>query len=365
MTILERCGRTVRSIRFLAAAVFVFSALSVTAQPPQLTLADILIGLRSKKATLEERNSILAEAIVERGITFSLTPEIEKELTATGAADILIAAVRKTSAAAEVPPVPAATPAPTPIPDFTFFKSRADASFGKGEYATALSDYDKAVTLKPDDAVAFLSRGKTHYNLKDYSKASADFERSIELDPKDSRAFYNRGVLFESQGELEKAFADYTKAASLDATNEAAKVMATKLKGILDARRAAAPPALEPSQAVADKPEPPKPELPLVIPDSIDLGNLSAANAINIAKPNFPPMAKSSGVEGRVVVEVKLDTEGNVVSTNVISGHRLLRRSAEAAAKDSKFRPAMFNGKPIKATGTITYNFSLRPGGEE
>src|SRR5436190_19495670 len=60
------------------------------AQGGQLSLADILIALRSKKVTLTDRNKILTEAINSRGTTFTLTPEIEKELTVTGANTVLL-----------------------------------------------------------------------------------------------------------------------------------------------------------------------------------------------------------------------------------------------------------------------------------
>src|SRR5215813_1770035 len=63
----------------------------------QLSLADILIALRSKKVTLPERNKILTDAVLSRGITFSLTPEIEKELEATGADKDLVDSIRKKS----------------------------------------------------------------------------------------------------------------------------------------------------------------------------------------------------------------------------------------------------------------------------
>src|ERR1700755_1932496 len=78
-------------LTLLAVATF-----PVPAQAPsQLSLADILIALRSKKADIGEKNKILADAVKQRGITFSLTPEIEKELDGTGAANDLIAAIRE------------------------------------------------------------------------------------------------------------------------------------------------------------------------------------------------------------------------------------------------------------------------------
>lgn len=349
----SKVRRVQRIFQVLFAAMFVVFSISISAQQPQLTLADILIGLRSKKVTIEERNSILAGAVRERGVTFTFTPEIEKELTATGAAKVLIDAVKEKSPA----PAPAATPVPTPTPDFVFFKTRADASLGKGEFAVALSDYDKAVTLKPDNAVAFLNRGKTHYNLKDYPKAAADFDKSIELDPKDSKAYYNRGILHESLGELEKALADYQKAVDLEPANEPAKAMVKKVTDQLQAKAAAEkPPIPEPAKV-----QPP----PVKMPESVNLGNLSAANAVRMAKPVYSTIAQRSNVEGKVVVEVELDVEGNVVEAKAVSGHQFLRSSAEEAARRSKFKPATFNGQAIKGTGSITYSFSLRPVNEE
>lgn len=339
--------------QLLLAAMLIVFALDVSAQQPQLTLADILIGLRSKKVTIEERNTILAGAVKERGITFTVTPEIEKELTATGAAKVLIDAVKEKSPLPEVAP----TPAPTPTPDFAFYKTRADVSLGKGEFSSALSDYDKAVSLKPDNAVAFLNRGKTYYSLKDFPKAGADFDRSIELDPKDSKAFYNRGMLNESLGEFEKALADYQKAVDLDGTNEPAKAMVKKITDQLQAKTVAEKPATP----VVVKADPP----PVTKPESMNLGNLSAANAVRMVKPIYSTIAQRSSIEGKVVVAVELDVEGNVTSAKSVSGHQFLRSAAEDAARKSKFRPAMFNGQPIKGTGSITYNFSLRPVSEE
>lgn len=354
----KRVGRLLPTVQSVFIAIFVvFTVSALAQQPAPLTLADILIGLRSKKATLEERNTILAEAVRQRGITFSISAEIEKELAATGAAKVLIDAVNERSAATK----PAPTPVPTPVPDFNFYKTRADSNLVRGEYALALADYDKAVSLKADSSIAFLNRGKTYYNLKDYPKAGADFDKSIELDPKDSKAYYNRGILYESQGELEKALADYQKAADLDAANEAAKDMVKKVTGQLQARAAEKLPPPAPVKAEPVKTEPVKTEAPAKAPESVNLGSLSAANAIRMVKPIYAPIAQKSNIEGRVVVEVELDEEGAVVAAKAVSGHQFLRGAAEDAARKSKFKPATYNGQPIKAFGTITYNFSLKP----
>src|SRR5688572_6290389 len=111
---------------------------NVRAQQQQLGLADIIIALRSNKVTLAERNEILTGAVKERGITFELTPQIEKELENTGADKTLIEAIRQKTVVVKITPTPlpkptpAATPAPTPVQqDFAFYKKQADDNVSK------------------------------------------------------------------------------------------------------------------------------------------------------------------------------------------------------------------------------------------
>lgn len=83
---------------------------------PPLSLADILTGLRSKKTSLKNRNKLLTIAVKQRGVSFTLTPEIEKELKNTGADSGLIEAIREKSVKPPTPtPSPTATPKPTPV----------------------------------------------------------------------------------------------------------------------------------------------------------------------------------------------------------------------------------------------------------
>ena len=345
------------ALYFLLTAFMCTLTLSLQAQQPQLTLADLLIGLRSKKVSLVDRNTILTEAVKQRGVTFSLSADIEKELTTTGAAKSLLDAIREKSPAVVAAPTPApvAMPIPTPTPpDFAFYQTRADSNLGKGEYSLALADYDKAVELKADDAVAFLNRGKAHYYLKAFDKAGADYDKAIELDPKGLKAYYNRGVLFERLGNVEKAIADYQKAVDLDASNEPAKIGLKKLQDEQQARAATQSPT--PSAPVAA----PVVE-PAKVPEFMNLGNLTSSNATKMVTPIYAQIAQKSNVEGRVVVEVEIDDKGNVVSAKAVSGPQLLRLSAEDAARKSKFKPAMFGAQALKAIGSITYNFTLKP----
>jgi TonB family protein len=338
------------------------SAPSIFGQTVELSLADILIALRSKKVTLPERNKILTDAVLSRGVTFSLTPEIEKELEATGADTGLVDAIRKkgvmvkTSLVVSKPaetkpnPVPASTPPP---PDFNFYMNRAMSSSQKGDLDAALVDFGKAIEMKPESADAYLGRGMANLNKKALELAVADFSKAIELNPKLAVAFANRGDVYEKKGDVAKAKEDYKKALDLDANVEPAKSAMAKItadelkaqKEAEEARKAAEKPVVKEAPKAAP-------------PEFVDLGQLYASQAVKLVTPIYSQVAIRAGIQGKVTVQITIDTEGNVTSAKAVDGHQFLRLDAEEAAKRSKFKPAMFDGKPIKAKGYIVYNFT-------
>jgi protein TonB len=66
-----------------------------------------------------------------------------------------------------------------------------------------------------------------------------------------------------------------------------------------------------------------------------------------------------SRVSGTVSVEVAINEEGRVTSARATSGHVLLHAAAVQAAYDAKFPPTLVNGRPVKVTGVINYDFVL------
>lgn len=322
-----------------------------SAQAAKLSLADLLVGLRSQKVSLEERNRILSEAIKERGVTFTTSAVIESELIAAGASQVLIDALRQV-AAPKPQPTPAPTPIPTPTPpDWSFYVKRAEENVGKGELQLALADFDKAAEMRSDSSQVFAGRARTHFELKSYDKAIADYDRVVELLPKDPAAYYFRGLTYERAGNIEKALADYRTAASLDPKNENAAASVRRLEDAIA------------KAAEAAKPKPPPVAEPVaapVRPQILDIGTLTSVNAERLVTPTYPPLAHRSNIEGRVVVEVELDVEGKVTSAKATTGHQMLRGAAEDAARRSRFKPAVFDGTPIRARGILIFNFSLK-----
>lgn len=324
----------------------------VAAQGRELSLADILIALRSKKAVIEEKNKILVEAVKERGITFTLTPEIEKELGSTGARVELIAAIREKAPKQKVEsgePVKTEVPPPVvkapPPPDFAFYRSRATQEMNANNLDAAMTDLDKAIELKPGDAGSYVDKGIIFTSKEKYDDAVAQYSKAIELNANYALAFFNRGMVKEKLGKTDEALADFQKASDLDATDELAKAAVSRIK---TAQAEAAAKAAEAARvAEASK-------RPLMI----NVGSLNSF-AIKLAMPVYTANEKRMGFHGKVTVSVKLDEDGKVVSVKAIDGPKQLWNSAENAIKQSKFKPVMLDGKPIVATGSITFNFSL------
>lgn len=79
-------------------------------------------------------------------------------------------------------------------------------------------------------------------------------------------------------------------------------------------------------------------------------------------KPNlpYPPIAKAIGAQGPVAVQVVIDETGRVISARAISGNPTLRAAAEQAALQARFSPTLLSLQPVKASGTITFNFMLQ-----
>jgi len=80
--------------------------------------------------------------------------------------------------------------------------------------------------------------------------------------------------------------------------------------------------------------------------------------AISLPAPPYPPVARAAKVLGTVVVEVTVDEGGFVIAAKAVSGHPLLRKAAEDAARAARLKPALVDGKPVKVKGTLTYEFT-------
>ena len=331
------------------------------AQGRELSLADILIALRSKKAVPEEKNKILTDAVKVRGITFTLTSEIEKELDNTGAQQPLIAAIREKNPSvntmAAVQPVvklpePVAKPAPPP-PDFAFYRAKATEALKANDLETAMSELNKAADLKPTAASVYADRGVIYMRKEKYDASIEQFNKAVELDPNDSLSYFNLGTIKEKLGRLDEAIDAFEKSAALNLNDELAKTAATRLIKTRSDAAAAATAASVKAAPIETKPA----VEPVKTPGIITVGPLNIY-ATRLIKPAYPTFEKRFGGDITVVAQVTLDAAGKITSIKQLEGPKSIWNATENAIKNSAFRPVVLeDGKPTAALGTLTYRF--------
>lgn len=88
-------------------------------------------------------------------------------------------------------------------------------------------------------------------------------------------------------------------------------------------------------------------------------GGVLNGRATTMPSPSYPAAAKAVRAEGSVSIQEMIDEDGNVISAAAVSGHPLLRAAAELAARSAGFEPTLLNGKPVKVSGVLTYNFVM------
>jgi len=86
---------------------------------------------------------------------------------------------------------------------------------------------------------------------------------------------------------------------------------------------------------------------------------LKKGELIEAPPPSYPEEAKKDKIEGEVTVVITIGDEGNVIYAKAKRGPEPLHRASEAAALKARFKPTLLNGKPVKVSGIMTYNFVL------
>ncbi len=92
----------------------------------------------------------------------------------------------------------------------------------------------------------------------------------------------------------------------------------------------------------------------IIAPERVRVGK-----RIAFPQPAYPKAARAGRVTGAVVVNVTVDEEGKIATATAVSGHPLLRATAVEAARNARFEPTLLDDKPVKVSGTLTYNFRL------
>lgn len=96
------------------------------------------------------------------------------------------------------------------------YYNRGNAYNFKGQYDTAIEDYDKSIQIDPNYASAYGNRGAAYGSKGQYDRAIEDYNKMIELDSNNAIPYGLRGNAYRSKEQYDRAIEDYNKAISLN-----------------------------------------------------------------------------------------------------------------------------------------------------
>jgi len=75
--------------------------------------------------------------------------------------------------------------------------------------------------------------------------------------------------------------------------------------------------------------------------------------------PEYPALARQARLQGAVILECVIGTEGRVTSVKVLRGAPLLAEAATTAVRQWEYEPTRLNGVAVPVIMTVTVNFTL------
>lgn len=89
-------------------------------------------------------------------------------------------------------------------------------------------------------------------------------------------------------------------------------------------------------------------------------GRVRAPRLLRMVKPEYPFVARQARIEGDVVLEAVLGTDGTVQAVKVVQGHPALREAAAEGVKQWLYEPTYLNERPVPVILEIVVRFRLR-----
>jgi len=86
---------------------------------------------------------------------------------------------------------------------------------------------------------------------------------------------------------------------------------------------------------------------------------VSQALLVKKVAPEYPEDARQQHIQGTVILQVRIDKEGNVYNADLVSGDPMLAPAAMEAVRQWKYRPYLLNGEAVEVETQVRVNFTL------
>lgn len=230
--------------------------------------------------------------------------------------------------------------------------TRVDESY----YMDALTAFEQYAAAEIDPSmlsIAHYFTGQLMIATNDSAGAAIEFRKVLEAEPDNFDAMLGEAVSLITQGNVAGDPAKLREGFErlrlfVEKSPESNPVRASAARA-LEYYKNSAPPkeeAVAENSAVAAAGRPVE-------------GGVINGRSVSKPAPAYPLVAKFARAKGPVSVRILVNEQGEVVSAWAASGHPLLQAAAVDAASQAKFTPTLLSGRPVKVTGTITYNFVL------
>jgi len=246
------------------------------------------------------------------------------------------------------------------------------------EWATqAIASFEHVLTKEPDNLPALNGLASIYQDTNQLQKARELYLKETQLDSQNPTSFYAVGSVdwlilqlkpsppAEEQSQLiQEGLQNLSRALTLNPDYEDAMAY-TNLLLREQAKRTTDPTEKKRLEALADawfdKTLDTRKRNSLPASPGLQRLPYTRVQGSLISKPPlaYPPEARAARVQGVVLVEARIDENGNVAQARVLSGHELLTAATLENVKQWIFRPYLVNGKPHEIVTTITVNFAL------
>ena len=135
------------------------------------------------------------------------------------------------------------------------YQQRAYAAANDQRYGDAISDYDEALKLTPENAARIHEqRAAVEMKIQDYDKALDDYSELIKAKPDEIKYLNYRAYIYELKNDLQNSMADNEKILKLDPNNQDAKTRKQRLEQKIAERTPLTPPPRSPTASPAHSP---------------------------------------------------------------------------------------------------------------